>query len=113
MLTAGSSTSNAYVLRSLLPAAIREKYVEAGTVQYDKGFAMVVFSLLSTNAGKIAEGELVSTCTMTSAAPINVSDMAILRWRTMTRNQAPNLCKAVVLSGVATQGLSHADLRAL
>ena len=57
---AGSSSSSAYVLRSLLPASIREKYVEAGTVQHDKGFAMVVFSLLATNAGKISEGEVLT-----------------------------------------------------
>ncbi|KAK9862947.1 hypothetical protein WJX84_004989 [Apatococcus fuscideae] len=57
-LGGGSSSSSAYVLRSLLPASIREKYVEAGNVQYDKGFAMVVFSLLATNAGKISDGDL-------------------------------------------------------
>ncbi len=54
--SAGSKTGNAYVLRSLLPSSIRENHVEAGNVQVEKGFTMVVFSLLSTNAGKISEG---------------------------------------------------------
>ena len=63
LMWAEGGGTKAYVLRSLLPAALRTRFVQADAPDVGRAFAMVVLSIINLAGGSTTEGAPPHSCT--------------------------------------------------